>query len=102
MVPVRSDPVGDRRPALFANAREAGTGRRQIFHFNRALGQISGPEGPAARLRCPEAYYRESGRYIPNDHVPLLWTQANLLTAFAAMEGGGRRVSVAFVKTRVW
>ncbi len=59
---------------------------RQIFHFNRALGQLTGPDAPAGALRCPEAYYRENGRYVPNDHVPLLWTQANLLAAFAAME----------------
>ena len=60
--------------------------QRQIHHFNRALGQITGPEGPADALRCPEAYYREGGRYAPNDHVPLLWTQANLLSAFVAMK----------------
>ena len=27
------------------------------------------PDCPAGALRCPEAYYLESGRYIPNDHV---------------------------------
>jgi phosphorylase kinase alpha/beta subunit len=58
----------------------------QIFHFNRSLGQLTGPDCPAGALRCPEAYYREGGRYVPNDHVPLLWTQANLLAAFVAMK----------------
>jgi hypothetical protein len=70
----------------YAKTRAREDRQRQIFHFNRALGQLSGPDGPAGALRCPEAYYRENGRYIPNDHVPLLWTQANLLMAFAAME----------------
>jgi phosphorylase kinase alpha/beta subunit len=59
---------------------------RQVFHFNRALGQLSGADCPVGPLRCPEAYYRERGRYVANDHIPLLWTQANLLAAFAEME----------------
>ena len=62
-----------------------GDRREQIFHFNRSLGQITGPDCPQGPLRCPEAYYREDGRYVPNDHSPLLWTQANLLCAFLAM-----------------
>ena len=70
----------------YAMTRALEDRQRQIFHFNRALGQLSGADCPTGPLRCPEAYYRENGRYIPNDHVPLLWTQANLLMAFAAME----------------
>jgi phosphorylase kinase alpha/beta subunit len=64
--------------------------QKQIFHFNRALGQLTGPGCPAGALRCPEAYYLEDGRYVPNDHVPLLWTQANLLAAFVAMKATAR------------
>ncbi len=60
--------------------------QKQVQHFNRALGQLTGPDCPMGALRCPEAYYREGGRYVPNDHVPLLWTQANLLAAFVAMK----------------
>ena len=58
---------------------------RQVFHLNRALGQITGPDCPLGELRCPEAYFKEQGRYVPNDHVPLLWTQANLWLALVAM-----------------
>lgn len=58
---------------------------RQVHHLNRALGQITGPDCPQGAMRCPEAYYLEHGRYVPNDHVPLLWTQANLWLALLAM-----------------
>jgi phosphorylase kinase alpha/beta subunit len=58
---------------------------RQVHHFNRALGQLTGTDCPQGALRCPEAYYLEHGRYVPNDHVPLLWTQANLWLALLAM-----------------
>jgi phosphorylase kinase alpha/beta subunit len=59
---------------------------RQIWHLNRSLGQVTGPDCPQGELLCPEAYYLEHGRYVPNDHVPLLWTQANLWLALLAME----------------
>jgi phosphorylase kinase alpha/beta subunit len=52
----------------------------QVLRFHRALGQIT-PD-----WKCPEAYYLENGRYVPNDHVPLLWTQANLMAAFSSMK----------------
>ena len=58
----------------------------QVHHLNRSLGQITSLDCPQGGLRCPEAYYLENGRYVPNDHVPLLWTQANLLLALTAME----------------
>jgi phosphorylase kinase alpha/beta subunit len=57
---------------------------QQVRHLNRSLGQITG-EGPHAAFRCPEAYYLEHGRYVPNDQTPLLWTQANLWLALSAM-----------------
>jgi len=65
---------------------------RQVHHLNRSLGQITGPDCPQGELRCPEAYYLEHGRYVPNDHVPLLWTQANLWLALLAMEKSAARV----------
>jgi len=76
---------------------------RQVHYLNRALGQITGPDCSLGELRCPEAYYIEHGRYVPNDHVPLLWTQANLWLALLAMEesaarGAPRRGSAGFEK----
>jgi len=53
---------------------------RQIFHFDRSLGQVD------SRLRCPEAYYLENGIYVPNDNTPLFWTQANLWLALRQMD----------------
>lgn len=54
---------------------------QQIHYFNRALGQLTGEESGFGGFKCPEAYYLEDGRYVPNDHTPLLWTQANLWVA---------------------
>ena len=64
---------------------------RQVHYLNRSLGQITGPDCPQGELRCPEAYYLEGGRYVPNDHVPLLWTQANQWLALSAMEKSAAR-----------
>jgi hypothetical protein len=67
------------------------TGRKeylnqQIYYFNRSLGQLTGKAKGVHELQCPEAYYLERGRYVPNDQTPLLWTQANLLVAIKLME----------------
>ncbi|MEL6327714.1 MAG: phosphorylase kinase, partial [Cyanobacteria bacterium J06626_23] len=51
-------------------------------YFNRSLGQLTAEDSPFGELKCPEAYYLEKGRYVPNDVTPLLWTQANLMLAF--------------------
>lgn len=59
----------------------------QIEYLNRALRQITSPSQtrfPA--FRCPELYYLEDGRYVCNDHVPLLWSQANLMLGLKLME----------------
>lgn len=48
---------------------------RQLFHFNRSLAQITDD------WRCAELYYLRQGEYAINPHVPLQWTQANLLLA---------------------
>jgi hypothetical protein len=54
---------------------------RQVHHLNRSLGQLTGRNCPQGELLCLEAYYLQYGRYVPNDNVPLLWTQANLRLA---------------------
>ena len=67
------------------------TGRKeyvnqQTYYFNRSLGQVTGKVMGVQEFQCPEAYYLERGRYVPNDQTPLLWTQANLLVAIQLME----------------
>jgi phosphorylase kinase alpha/beta subunit len=64
---------------------------RQVFHLHRSLGQLTGRGCPQGELRCPEAYCLAGGRWVPNDHVPLLWTQANLWLALAALEKSAAR-----------
>ena len=66
---------------------------KQLQFLNRSLSQLVTKDG---MLFAPEAYYRnyhtkmtESGPtdgWIPNDHMPLLWTQANILLALLAFE----------------
>lgn len=59
---------------------------QQTFYLNRSLAQITAEQyGPDA-FRCPELYYREDGAFVPNDHLPLYWTQANLLMALHTLE----------------
>jgi len=58
----------------------------QTYYFNRSLGQLTGKVNGIHEFQCPEAYYLERGRYVPNDQTPLLWTQANLLVALKLME----------------
>lgn len=60
--------------------------RSQIYHFNRSLGQLTGVDCVLGGFKCPEMYYLENGSYVPNDNVPLLWTQANLWSAFKYMK----------------
>lgn len=54
--------------------------RRQVYFFNRSLRQLTPAGG------CPELYYLKNGKYVPNDHTPLLWTQANQALALYLME----------------
>ena len=58
---------------------------RQTHYFNRAIAQLTSEDFPLGVLKCPELYYLQSGEYVPNDATPLLWTQANLLTALKWM-----------------
>lgn len=52
---------------------------QQRHHLTRTLAQIT------ADWRCAELYYLRQQVYVPNPHVPLQWTQANLLVALQAM-----------------
>jgi hypothetical protein len=70
----------------FAQTGEARHRERQIYHFQRALGQLTSARDRPTGPRCAEAFYLEEGEYVPNDHVPLLWTQANLWLALSAMK----------------
>jgi len=47
---------------------------RQLEHLNRAIGQLD--DG-----RCAEMYFLQGGKWTPNEHTPLAWTQANLALA---------------------
>lgn len=71
----------------FKATRSEPTLTKQTEYLNRSLRQITS-EGcqQAPPFRCPELYYLEHGRYVPNDHVPLLWTQANLMLSLKLME----------------
>ncbi len=60
--------------------------QKQIEYLNRSLGQITGSVDQIPPFRCPEMYYLENGDYVPNDHVPLLWAQANLMLALHEMK----------------
>jgi Glycosyl hydrolases family 15 len=53
---------------------------KQVHYFNRSLAQITSAGA------CPELYFLKNGRYIPNAHTPLAWTQANQALALYLME----------------
>jgi len=60
---------------------------KQTEYLNRSLRQItSAHQTTLPAFRCPELYYLEASCYVPNDHVPLLWTQANLMLAVKLMK----------------
>ena len=61
--------------------------RQQVHHLNRSLGQLTSAGSRFGAYRCPESYFRERGRYVPNDICPLLWTQANLKLALWLASG---------------
>jgi hypothetical protein len=70
---------------------------RQAWHWNRALGQITGEDDARGAGLCPEAWWmpdsREPRHWEPNDDTPLLWTQAALVSALGAL-----RQTAAFAK----
>jgi GH15 family glucan-1,4-alpha-glucosidase len=60
-------------------------GKRELFaeqleFLNRALAQLT-VDG-----ECAELYYLRNGSYVPNEHTPLAWTQANLALAIHELE----------------
>lgn len=61
--------------------------KKQLNYFNRAIGQLT-LEG-----QCPELYFLKDGEYVPNEHTPLAWTQANLALAVHFLEQSVHRVS---------
>ncbi|MGB3767906.1 MAG: glycoside hydrolase family 15 protein [Phormidesmis sp.] len=65
---------------------------RQTHHFNRAIAQLTSEDSSFGALKCPELYYLQSGKWTANDATPLLWTQANLLTALKWMRRSLDRV----------
>lgn len=69
----------------FQKTRQENYLNQQTTYLNRSLGQITGEDGESEFL-CPELYYLQNERYIPNDATPLLWTQANLRMALKVME----------------
>ena len=66
---------------LYLADRSNSNYRNMCHHFNRALGQLTQDSSEFGGMKCPEAYYINENNYVPNDHTPLQWTQANLLQA---------------------
>lgn len=69
----------------FQQTRQRMILEQQTWYLNRSLGQLSSKSCPFGAFKCPELYYIEAGRYVPNDSTPLLWTQANLRLALKMM-----------------
>ncbi len=59
---------------------------RQRAALDRALSQVTDEQCRFGPFLCPESYYLENGRWVPNDICPLLWTQANLRLALDCFE----------------
>ncbi len=60
--------------------------QRQIAATQRSLSQLTPHGSRFPAWRCPESYFCEKGKWIPNDITPLLWTQANLWQALTMLE----------------
>ena len=54
--------------------------QKQVHYLNRSLSQVT------ADGHCPELYFLKKGRYVPNAHTPLAWTQANQALALHLLE----------------
>lgn len=80
--PIISAIYGDR----FQRSRSVDDLKKQVTYLNRSLRQLTGSNSEFGGFKCPEAYYIENGHYVPNDHTPLLWAQANLWIALKEME----------------
>jgi len=68
---------------LFRETGDKEHAELQTHYLHRALLQVTRPGMPWPAYRCPEAYFWEEKEthLVPNDHVPLLWAQANLAVA---------------------
>jgi len=50
--------------------------QKSLWHLERSLGQfVDTPDG----WRIPEAYFLDGENWVPNDHMPLIWAQANVM-----------------------
>jgi glycosyl hydrolase family 15 len=65
---------------FLADRSDQASFQKQLHYFNRSLAQVT------ASGDCPELYFLKHGRYIPNIHTPLAWTQANQALALYLME----------------
>ena len=72
------------------------------YYLARSLAQIVEQNAEGRRSwRIPEAYFLENAAWVPNDHVGLLWSQANLLHALKIFEAIFQTAPVAnLVKTK--
>jgi Glycosyl hydrolases family 15 len=61
---------------------------RQLEHLNRSIAQL-------ADGRCPEMYFLVGGKWTPNEHTPLAWTQANLAVAVECLGRSAARQEAA-------
>ena len=57
--------------------------QKSRYYLERSLASYEEREG---KWLVPEAYFFEHGQWVANDHVPLLWSQANLIAALRAIE----------------
>ena len=70
----------------FQKTRQIKYLEKQTFYLNRSLGQVTAADSKLGGFKCPELYYLNHDKYVPNDATPLLWTQANLRIALKIME----------------
>jgi GH15 family glucan-1,4-alpha-glucosidase len=61
--------------------------QRQLEHLNRAIGQLD------EKGRCPEMYFLKRGKWTPNEHTPLAWTQANLAVAVEGLRRSAEKMA---------
>lgn len=76
----------------FRGSESEGDRERAIWHFHRALGQFI---EVGRCLKDPEAYFLESGEWVPNDHVPLLWSEALVQLMLHEFEKSKERIMIA-------
>lgn len=73
----------------FLATRDANDAAAQIHHLQRALRQITHDDDPLGGGLCPEAYWVPDGgdpeTRVVNENTPLLWAQAMLVQAVAAL-----------------